>query len=189
MNPEIVDQLWHTAYLFFAFIIVTQVFWKTLEYWLIPLESAIAKRIYHDSFAHILTQSHRFFSGKPSGSVVRIISRLADTTWQFVDTIIFQVLRFAFNALTILVVLWFQNVYLGLAMTVWMVALALIKGRLWRRNFKLNTTVSAASTRISGQISDVFTNAFTVLTCVTQRREIKTFHHVGGEWTNLQRRM
>ncbi len=105
ISPDIITRLWDTAYFFFATIIVVQIFWKTLEYWLIPLESGVAKRIYHDSFNHILTQSHRFFSGQPSGSVVRIISRLADTTWQFIDTLIFQVLRFGFNALVMLVVL------------------------------------------------------------------------------------
>ena len=74
-------------------------------------------------------------------------------------------------------------------MMVWMVALATIKGRLWRRNFELNTSVSASSTRISGQISDVFTNAFTVLTCGTQLRELRSFHKVVGDWTVLQRKM
>ncbi|MBP6921204.1 ABC transporter ATP-binding protein [Candidatus Gracilibacteria bacterium] len=189
ISPDIITRLWDTAYFFFATIIVVQIFWKTLEYWLIPLESGVAKRIYHDSFNHILTQSHRFFSGQPSGSVVRIISRLADTTWQFIDTLIFQVLRFGFNALVMLVVLGFQHIYLGVAMAVWMIALTLIKGRLWRRNFELNKSVSASSTRISGQISDVFTNAFTVLTCGTQLRELKSFHGVVRDWTVLQRRM
>jgi ATP-binding cassette, subfamily B, bacterial len=189
ITPDIIARLWDTAYFFFATIIVVQIFWKTLEYWLIPLESGVAKRIYHDSFNHILTQSHRFFSGQPSGSVVRIISRLADTTWQFIDTLIFQVLRFGFNALVMLVVLSFQHMYLGAAMAVWMIALTLIKGRLWRRNFELNKSVSASSTRISGQISDVFTNAFTVLTCGTQLRELKSFHGVVHDWTVLQRRM
>jgi ATP-binding cassette subfamily B protein len=74
-------------------------------------------------------------------------------------------------------------------MMVWMIALATIKGRLWRRNFELNTSVSASSTRISGQISDVFTNAFTVLTCGTQLRELRSFHKVVGDWTVLQRKM
>ncbi len=74
-------------------------------------------------------------------------------------------------------------------MAVWMIALTLIKGRLWRRNFELNKSVSASSTRISGQISDVFTNAFTVLTCGTQLRELKSFHGVVRDWTVLQRRM
>jgi ATP-binding cassette subfamily B protein len=170
-------------------IVVVQIFWKTLEYWLIPLESGVAKRIYHDAFDHILSQSHRFFSGQPSGSIVRIISRLADTTWQFIDTLIFQVFRFGFNAVMMLIVLTFQNIYLGLLMMVWMIALATIKGRLWRRNFELNTSVSASSTRISGQISDVFTNAFTVLTCGTQLRELRSFHKVVGDWTVLQRKM
>lgn len=189
ITPAIIAQLWDTAYLFFITIIVVQIFWKTLEYWLIPLESGVAKRIYHDSFNHILTQSHRFFSGQPSGSVVRIISRLADTTWQFIDTLIFQVFRFGFNAFVIAIVLSFQHIYLGVAIAVWMAALILIKGRLWRRNFDLNKSVSASSTRISGQISDVFTNAFTVLTCGTQLRELKTFHGVVSDWTVLQRRM
>ncbi len=185
----LVSQLWRAAWWYFIFIVLVQIFWKTLEYWLIPLESSIAKKIYHDSFAHILTQSHRFFSGKPSGSIIRMISRLADTTWQFIDTLIFQVLRFIFNIVVILIVLWMQNPYLGLFFSVWMVALALIKWKLWRNNFALNTSVSVASTKISGQISDVFTNAFTVLTCGTQVKEFRTFGLVVSEWTVLQRKM
>lgn len=74
-------------------------------------------------------------------------------------------------------------------MALWMTALIFIKGRLWRGNFELNKSVSASSTRISGQISDVFTNAFTVLTCGTQLRELKSFHGVVHDWTILQRRM
>lgn len=159
-----------------------------MEWWLVPLESALAKRVYDDAFSHILGQSHRFFSGQPSGSLVRIISRLADTTWQFLDTMIFQVLRFVFNVVVMLIVLWYQNLYLGLAMLIWMVLLITIKGKLWKNNFALNASTSEASTRISGQISDVFTNAFTVLTCGTQLRELRTFHHVVGEWTALQKR-
>lgn len=189
ITPEVTHQLWQTAWIFFGMILFTQVCWKTLEYWLIPLESAIAKRMYHDAFCHILGQSHQFFSGQPGGSIVRIISRLADTAWQFLDTIIFQVLRVSFHAIIMIIVLWVQKPILGVFITIWMILLILIKGKLWRNNFELNASVSEASTKISGQISDVFTNAFTVLTFGTQAREMRTFKKVVSDWTVLQRKM
>ena len=189
ITPEVTHQLWQTAWIFFGMILFTQVCWKTLEYWLIPLESAIAKRMYHDAFYHILGQSHQFFSGQPGGSIVRIISRLADTAWQFLDTIIFQVLRVSFHAIIMIIVLWVQKPILGVFITIWMILLVLIKGKLWRNNFELNASVSEASTKISGQISDVFTNAFTVLTFGTQAREMRTFKKVVSDWTILQRKM
>lgn len=148
-HPNVLYELWKTAGIFFGMIIFTQVCWKTLEYWLIPLESAIAKRMYHDAFHHILGQSHQFFSGQPGGSIVRIISRLADTAWQFLDTIIFQVLRVSFHAIIMIIVLWVQKPILGVFITIWMILLVLIKGKLWRNNFELNASVSEASTRIS----------------------------------------
>jgi ATP-binding cassette, subfamily B, bacterial len=189
INATIVHELWKTAWIFFGMIIFTQICWKTLEYWLIPLESAIAKRMYHDAFHHILGQSHQFFSGQPGGSIVRIISRLADTAWQFLDTIIFQVLRVSFHAIIMIIVLWSQHVILGVSITIWMILLILVKWKLWRNNFELNTSVSEASTKISGQISDVFTNAFTVLTFWTQAREMRAFRNIVSDWTVLQRKM
>lgn len=118
-----------------------------------------------------------------------MVSRLADTAWQFIDTIIFQVLRVMFHALIMIIVLWIQKPILGIFITVWMVLLILVKGKLWRNNFALNASVSEASTKISGQISDVFTNAFTVLTFGTQAREMVSFKKVVSDWTVLQRKM
>lgn len=99
-SPEVVAHLWSTVRQFVLMIIAVQVCWKTMEWWLVPLESALAKRVYDDAFSHILGQSHRFFSGQPSGSLVRIISRLADTTWQFLIGRLFQVFSICFMLLS-----------------------------------------------------------------------------------------
>lgn len=57
-----------------------------------------------------------------------------------------------------------------------------VKRFLWSHKMRYNEKVSKASTRVSARLSDVFTNALTVLTCGMQMEEVRAFRLVVGDW-------
>lgn len=48
-----------------------------------------------------------------------------------------------------------------------------------------NEKVSQASTRVSARLSDIFTNALTIVTCGMQREEIWAFRSVTDDWFKI----
>lgn len=130
----------------------------------------------------MIGQSNRFFTQHFSGSIVRTLSRLVDTTEHLIDMIVYQISRMILSVIIMTIILARENIYLGLSVFVWMVLVIIAKKYLWGKKLKYNEQVAAKSTKVSARLSDVFTNALTVLTCGMQKAEIKAFKSIVEDW-------
>lgn len=61
-SEESIAGLYRQAWIFVGLVILTQIGWKTLEIWIIPLETRICRQVYLDGFARIMQQSQQFFT-------------------------------------------------------------------------------------------------------------------------------
>lgn len=181
-NVWVVDQLYHWAYIFVGLIVIQQIGWKSLEYWIIPLETRICRQIYDDALSRMIGQSNRFFTQHFSWSIVRTVSRLVDTTEGLIDMFVYQIGRMSFSIVIQTIILAYESWYLGAGFFLWMVAVILVKKTLWTKKLALHEVVAQESTKISARLSDVFTNALTVMTCGMNKREIAAFRWVLADW-------
>jgi len=159
-----------------------QIGWKSLEYWVIPLETRVCRKIYEDAMTRMIGQSNRFFTQNFSGSIVRTLSRLVDTAEHLLDMFIYQIGRMTISIIVMTVILARENIWLGVTVFVWMIAVIFVKRYLWSYKMRYNEKVSKASTRVSARLSDAFTNALTVLTCGMQLAEIRAFRLIVDDW-------
>jgi len=181
-NAGILEQLYHWGYIFIALILIQQAWWKSLEYWIIPFETRICRQIYDDSMSRMIGQSNRFFTQHFSGSIVRTISRLVDTTEWLIDMFVYQIGRLFFSIIIQTAILLYTNVYLGIGFFIWMISVIFVKKILWTKKLKLHEVVAQESTKISARLSDIFTNALTVITCGMNKKEIIEFRGIVSGW-------
>ena len=48
LSPENIAKLYEQAWIFVLLVIIVQIGWKTLEIWIIPLETRICRQVYID---------------------------------------------------------------------------------------------------------------------------------------------
>lgn len=88
---------------------------------------------------------------------------------------VYQIGRMSFSIVIQTIILAYESWYLGAGFFIWMVAVILVKKTLWTKKLALHEVVAQKSTKISARLSDVFTNALTVMTCGMNKREITAF--------------
>lgn len=105
-----------------------------------------------------------------------------DTTEHLIDMIVYQISRMVLSVIIMTIIIARENIWLGLGVFVWMILVVIAKKYLWGKKLKYNEQVAEKSTRVSARLSDVFTNALTVLTCGMQKAEIKAFSAIVEDW-------
>lgn len=139
--------------------------------------------MYKDMFTQSMQHSYRFFSDHMSGTIIKRISRLVDTTEAFLDMFFMQIIRYGVGSLLALVVLYFSHPLLALFGGIWMVLVFFLKKNLWKWKMKYNLDVAEAQSNVSGVLSDSITNHFTVLITGSTKQETKQFFRTVTNWS------
>lgn len=108
-SSEAVAELYGIAWKFALLIAITQIGWKTLEIWIIPLETKIIRQVYLDGFERMIAQSQQFFTENFSGSVVKKIARLADKMENFIDLWVYSIIRMIITIVIMTVVVFLES--------------------------------------------------------------------------------
>ena len=96
-----------------------------------------------------MKHSYRFFSENMSGTIIKRISRLVDTTESFIDMFFMQMIRYGISAIVIIIALYLSHPILALYGTIWIVGIFFLKKNLWKWKMKYNLEVAEAQSDVS----------------------------------------
>ncbi len=123
------------------------------------LDSRIMSNIVNQSFAYTIGHSYKFFSNVFSGSLIRKITRLAQSYEDISDAIKFQIIPLLVSITGTIIISFNRSPFLAAIISVWII-LYLLSGLIYARWIaKYNERSTKLDSEISGALSDAVTNS------------------------------
>lgn len=166
------------------FSIIWVLLWLHLGRWaLAGIFRVVVNKVYidgamdisQDVFAQIHRHSFDFFNNTFVGSLVKKSQFFIWTFERVVGAIVEEFLPIALNCTLMIVILWWNNIWLGVGVLVWLIVFLAINVVFSRAKMPLDVKRSEASTKLSGLIADSVTNQSAVKLFNGFDREAKSF--------------
>jgi ATP-binding cassette subfamily B protein len=144
-------------------------------------EANTMARLRQQSFAYLIDHSYSFFTDNFSGALVQRVNRFARSFEQLYDALIFNVFPLAVSIIGMVIVVWYQQPFIAMAMLTWVV-ITMASDYLfsiWKLKYDLRA--SAADTATTAQLADSISNQTTIAAFAGSARESDTFREVSGK--------
>lgn len=138
------------------------------------------------AFAYLHRHSFTFFNNNFVGSLVKRVNRFVRAFESLNDRIIFNVLEMMLEIAMVVGVLFYRNVYLGLALLVWIALYVLISVFYNRFRIKYDIMRSEADSALSGVLADTITNHVNVKLFNGYGKEKEYFKDTQVKFSKLQ---
>jgi ATP-binding cassette subfamily B protein len=171
------------AFLGLAFVYIIHILlWRMLDFLLIPFYGRCMGDLHKKSFQTISKQSFEFFTNVFSGSLVKKENRFVNAFDRIMDIFFFSFFRQSLHILFVAFVFFrerpiFGWVFLG-TMIIFIVSNAVFS--FWK--MKYDEYSSQCESKISGHLSDVFSNFLTVKSFAKESDEISTLDLLLQKW-------
>ncbi len=142
--------------------------------------------LYNFAFGYLHKNSFSFFNNNFVGSLVKRINRFIRAFESLNDRIIFQVGEMVIEIGIILIVLFYRNLYLGLALLIWILVYVVISIYYNRYRIKYDVLRSEADSAVSGVLADTITNHTNVKLFNGYSNEGHNFKEAVGRYSKLQ---
>ena len=138
------------------------------------------------AFAYLHRHSFNFFNNNFVGSLVKRVNRFVRSFESLNDRIIFNVLEMIMEIAMVLGVLFYRNLYLGLALLIWITLYVVISVFYNRYRIKYDIMRSEADSAVSGVLADTVTNHVNVKLFNGYEKEKEYFKDTQAAYAKLQ---
>jgi len=138
------------------------------------------------SFAYLHRHSFNFFNNNFVGSLVKRVNRFVRSFESLNDRLIFNVSEMLLEISIVLGVLFYRNLYLGLALLVWILLYVVISIFYNRYRIRYDILRSSADSAVSGVLADTITNHTNVKLFNGYNKEQNYFKDTQANFAKLQ---
>lgn len=142
------------------------------------LQSRVMADLRERAFGILLNHSYRFFSDNFTGALVQKVNRLSRAFERFWDAIIYGFFPLSIRIVGVVIVLFFTNTLIALAMVVWVVLFIFFNIIFARYKLKFDALRAELESKTNGALADAITNSTTIKLFFGSRNERNTFHSV-----------
>ncbi len=133
------------------------------------------------SYDAITNQDYHFFADNFVGSLTSKFSKFGRAFHMIFDTLVWQVLSTGLSLIIMLIILFRENLYLGIIFTLWTFIYGALSIYLVQKHSKLEEERSKKETKLSGFVSDVLANILNIKIFSSGKRERELFDEVNEE--------
>ncbi len=138
------------------------------------------------AFGYLHRHSFTFFNNNFVGSLVKRVNRFVRSFESLNDRIIFNVAEMVLEITIVLGVLFYRNLYLGLALLIWIAVYVVISVFYNRYRIKYDIMRSEADSAVSGVLADTITNHVNVKLFNGYGKEKGYFKDTQAKFSRLQ---
>lgn len=185
-DPQTVAAAAHTlsiALLIALLSFVTRRFYQMAE---IVLASRVMRDIEQDAFDYTLGHSYTFFGSTFTGSLVKRIARLTRVFDELFSALIYNFLPLIISITGVLVVVFYQNTWLGIGLLGWVIIYIGINIVFARWLQPRNEKRAMVDSEVGGKLADVITNSMVVKSHAAQKYESGRFGEALGRLKYLR---
>ncbi len=174
-KPEIVTMLLKVLLTIFILELLNIWAWRMIWFPTIKFENDITKDVYEECFQYLHKHSYRFFSNNLSWSLIRKISKLADSYETVVDIFIFDILNMIiFIPMTIIVVMK-ENIKIWIIFLLFIIVYTTIQIIFFNITKKYEIEANERNSETIWELSDSIINNFNVSIFASLPYEFKRF--------------
>ncbi len=144
-------------------------------------EANVVKELRNYTFQKIEQNSYTFFSNTFAGSLVTKVRRFIFSFETMFDTFIFSFLRLVIILAGVFIVLFSESRLIVLILAIWIVIHVSVVTFFVIKKMKYDMLEAEQDSKISGRLSDVFSNILAVKFFSARNNEIKSFGHYAEE--------
>jgi ATP-binding cassette subfamily B protein len=145
-------------------------------------QSLLARDLYASSFDYFTSHSYNFYANEFMGSLVEKSKRLGSNVIGIIDTMLFNFFSITVSVISILVLLFIENVTMGFIFLGFLLIYSLLVRWMSKKMAPLYRERSLSKTAVNSTLSDILTNMQTVLflahmpmNVIPSRNQIKIF--------------
>lgn len=186
-NTDQADQLIRILLLLAAGNIVMWVLWRIAEFSNSYFQTSIMRDLYQTCFAYLHGHSVQFFQNNFVGSLVKRVNKFASAFERVADRLCWDLSPLILRVITISVILGMRNIWLGVAVVVWVIIFALMSYVFSQYKLPYDSKRSELGTRVVGQLADSITNEANIKLFAGFARERQRFFELLEQWRKMLR--
>lgn len=163
------------------------IFWRIATFVNSYFQSRIMANIGNECFKYLHQHSYNFFNNNFTGSLVKKVNRLAEAFEGIADQIFWELLPLLFKVTIIFGVLFWLHPVIGISMLVWTILFMISNYIFSLYKLKYDLERAAASTKLTGVLSDTITNNINVKLFSGLTFEYNRFKIITQDWFKKMR--
>lgn len=175
---EIVARLVSLLFIIAVLNTLTWVCWRIATFTNAYFQSRMMSELSHTSFAYLHKHSFNFFNNSFVGSLVKKVKWFSRSFEAITDKFQWDFLPLLVSMVVIVAVLFWRNIWLGVAVCVWILIFLTINYSFTKYKLKYDIAKSKAETEVTAVLADTITNHAAVKLSVGYNREIAGFDGV-----------
>lgn len=182
------SDIWHWFFVLAAVLLGNSIAWRICDFTFLHIKTKSAKELADMSLGRVLRHSRKFFADNFAGSIVAKHYRFINELTIITENIIFS---FWFTLVTlggIMFVLFRENRFLATIFLIWSLVYVALSAFFAKRQIPYDERRAAAGSKVTGLLSDIVTNVFSVKTFSFLKGELGKFSDMTGEEEMLRRR-
>ena len=184
---------------FLASKLLTIIFWIlffNIFYWIFLRVATLANNYYEpmvmanlkqQSYDHLMLHSYSFFVNNFAGSLVQKVNRFARAFERITDDLVWNLLPLAVRVISIIIVLFFINIWIDLILTVWIIIFLTFNITFSRWKLKYDIKAAEIDSIATGYLADTIANQNNVQLFNGYRFESKGYKKVTDEQARTTR--
>jgi ATP-binding cassette, subfamily B, bacterial len=151
------------------------------------LEPGVMARLKQISFTYLMDHSYSFFSNNFTGALIQRVNRFSRAFERLFDTFIFNFLPLLIGVAGAIVVVWFQEPMIAVAILIWTLVTMVVNYFFSRWKVKYDLRSVAADSATTAQLADTITNQGAVSSFTASDYEADAFKEISNEQARAMR--
>ncbi|MFA6253021.1 MAG: ABC transporter ATP-binding protein [Patescibacteria group bacterium] len=155
--------------------------WRILSFTASHFQTHVMSDLFNSSFAYLHKHSVSFFNNNFTGSLVKKVNRFVYSFASIMDVFVWSLIPSLVNVALIVYVLSRRNIWVGMAVLVWVILFCTINFVFSRYKLKYDVKRSALDSKVSGALADTITNQLNIKLFNGYSRENNAFRKITGQ--------
>lgn len=155
--------------------------WRVLSFTASYFQTHVMSDLFNSSFAYLHKHSVSFFNNNFTGSLVKKVNRFVYSFASIMDVFVWSLIPSLVNVALIVYVLSRRNIWVGMAVLIWVILFCTINFVFSRYKLKYDVKRSALDSKVSGALADTITNQLNIKLFNGYSRENNAFRKITGQ--------
>ncbi len=184
-TPSVV---WHWFFVLVAVLLGNSIAWRICDFTFLHVKTKAAKELADTALGNVLQHSRKFFADNFAGSLVAKHYRFINELTIITENVVFSFWFTLVVLVGIMTVLFQENSVLATIFLVWTFVYIILSIIFARRQIPYDERRASVGSKVTGILSDIITNVFSVKTFAFLRGELANFSKATSEEEELRRR-
>ncbi len=154
--------------------------WRVLSFTASHFQTHVMSDLFNSSFAYLHKHSVSFFNNNFTGSLVKKVNRFVYSFASIMDVFVWSLIPSLINVALIVYVLSQRNIWVGMAVFLWVILFCTINFVFSRYKLKYDVKRSELDSKVSGALADTITNQLNIKLFNGYSRENNAFRKITG---------